>query len=431
MCCMDMPKSLYEYFKINVPVISKDVNTLLAATIVGRGGWWYTRNTIYHDDAATAVAINPQASRVVTGYSIYRSIEPDETVYADLWDIETCGWKRGLAHGNDVKVATCSASGSRFATGSNNGSVYLWDAEGTLQASLPYAHPVSAMAFNQSETHLAAGFADGSIDEWDITQERPSKMRRWNLDGRVNALAVHPTNQTILAVGLENKKTLILDPTKSTHLQMVHDDSVKMVAFNRQGTRMLVATWDKRLLLYDLEGLLIAKTSYENDIQYAGFLYGEDAQITQDTVLKDLHAVRVITWSKQGTCAYICDYAGNKMRTLQDVKDLQAIAVRPTGGLLATACNTNTVVWEQHTNPTLEQVLLRIVLDDLSKGCKFSGQDVGIKVEQHDALPQIVASKCNLNEDEIRVVWSTFPVRLRKSIILTLLYRAQKALARK
>ncbi len=421
----EQPKTLYRYCNIGgLEHAKRDVKNLIAQIITGRGGWRHKKAVISHEHPATAIAVHPKGSLVVAGYSIYRSVEPGDKVHADVWDIESNMCKSHLYHGNDVKAAACSTTGSWFATGSDDSTACIWDLNGKEQVTLPHRYGVSAVACNQTETRLATGSVDGEVRTWDL---KGKEIARFSLGAGINSVAMHPTSETMLVVGLKDKQAIILDATRTNHSVLRHWDSVEIVAFNRQGTRVLTVAKDNSVKLWDLAGNMIANTSYKDDVYYAGLLQNADHVATEDTTRADLHAVRVITASKADESVNICDYFGNALRTLKGIKDLRAVALTPDGGLLATACSANTIVWEQYTNPTLDQLLLRIAIDDYSKGCRLSGQDTGITPDTVDTLPAVIATKLNLIESEITQVWSTIPARLKKSIVLTLIYRAQKA----
>src|SRR5262249_32311106 len=105
--------------------------------------------------------------------------------------VVACLWPGGQerrtfkGHGGPVWAVACAADGPLLATGSEDGTVRLWDAEsGSSQANLEgHRGGVHAVAFAPRGALLATGGDDRSVKLWDVAGRRELASLTGHTDG--------------------------------------------------------------------------------------------------------------------------------------------------------------------------------------------------------------------------------------------------------
>ncbi len=106
-----------------------------------------------------------------------------ESGVVQIWEqTKKTGWKFNqefVAHTNAVSVIEPQMDGSRFLTGSADGSLALWDAaKGKLLQRWQHAAPLSSAAISADGKRFASAGQDGSVKVWLLEKQEPM------LDGR-------------------------------------------------------------------------------------------------------------------------------------------------------------------------------------------------------------------------------------------------------
>jgi hypothetical protein len=158
----------------------------------------------YHQDAVRAVAASPASSQVVTG-------SDDGTV--GLFDPGAAdGRPTKLGDpGSEIRSVVWVDGGARLAAGSLDGAIRIWDASAReLDVRMVDAHGsgVSAIAA-RGETMASAGL-DGKVALWGLAEPGPPTVLQPAGRGRVNALVF--TRDGLLAAGTEEDGLLLWDP---------------------------------------------------------------------------------------------------------------------------------------------------------------------------------------------------------------------------
>jgi WD40 repeat protein len=197
-----------------------------------------------HREWVTSVCFDPDGDWLVSG---------SHDGHVLLWDVE--GESRrgpGGTHGTVASVHV-SADGSRLAWGGYSGDVGLWSVGGEIApAVLAGGDLLFCVRFSPDGVTLAAGGQSGTVTLWSTTGKRARTIEHadrrgcwgvaWFPDGHTAALA--------LGEGVQ-----LWDTRRERLLARLvdHADVVSAVAVAPDGRRLLSASWDGTVRLYDME----------------------------------------------------------------------------------------------------------------------------------------------------------------------------------
>jgi WD40 repeat protein/DNA-binding SARP family transcriptional activator len=170
----------------------------------------------------TTVAFGPD-SRIATGMS-------DGSTVA--WSLSGRGAEPVLSlvgHDAAVDMVDFSADGTRLATSSDDGQVKVWDVTptggGHEWLTLPGA---GGLAYSPDGSHLAVGSEDGEVHVYDAATGTETLVLTGH-EGRVNAIAFHPSGSTLATAGFVDGTARIWD--------VASGDELKRLDVARSGTR--------------------------------------------------------------------------------------------------------------------------------------------------------------------------------------------------
>ncbi len=90
---------------------------------------------------------------------------------AEVWDWATGRHLRTLRHSGSVTRATFSTDGSRLATASKDGTVWIWDTHRDAPVQLVlrgHTGPVGGLAFSPDGSRLVSTSTDGTVRVWTL-----------------------------------------------------------------------------------------------------------------------------------------------------------------------------------------------------------------------------------------------------------------------
>lgn len=286
-------------------------------------------------------------------------------------------------HENTVRTLKISPNGQLIASGSDDGTIKLWQADGRLARTLEdyefvqgYNFLYSAIQFSPDEQTLATAGNDGTVRLWDIegqdyqsldghqgnvravvfspagdeiaTASQDQTAKLWRADGTLlTTLESHsapltdvqfsPDGETIITASQDGTAKLWnLDGTLQRTLEG-HRDRIFRVRYSPDGSTIATASFDNTLKLWrSSDGSLISTLADQADIGW-DFTFSPDGQVLASTGGRLDKTVRL--WNLDGTL----------ITTLEGHRNLvTAIEFSPDGTTLVSASGDNTLkLWNR------------------------------------------------------------------------------------
>jgi eukaryotic-like serine/threonine-protein kinase len=257
----------------NAVAFTSDGKKLLAFTADGIAQWWDFRTDgrksvpdLTGLAQVTSVDLSPGRRVAAIGRSdgVIQLLEVDSG--------KVLGTYRG--HADAVLVVALAHGTSRFASGSRDKTIRLWDINvpaTSLWTVDEQTGPVRGLAISNDGKMVVSGGSDETIKFWDLRRPGQSLGSIRSHQSTVQTLAFSPDNR-ILASGGEDKVVKLWDFARRTLLaNYKFADAIRLVAFSPEGNNLAVVTEKGTLRL------LRAVTLAEADEEYAAF-YREGAK---------------------------------------------------------------------------------------------------------------------------------------------------------
>ncbi len=208
----------------------------------------FLRVLLGHTDGITALCFQPRTHRLFSGSG-------DHTVRA--WDADggAVGARSEIA--DRVSVLAVSPDGARIAIGSTDGSTVVrsTNALGEDLARLDATSSVAALAFEPERASLLVGDLTGHLRRWNVASEQVEREELFPR-GLIQSIATgrSPDGSTRLFVAVGNQ-TLELHPERlvMTRVFSAHDGLITSIALHPDGDRLLTASHDHTLQMWDVE----------------------------------------------------------------------------------------------------------------------------------------------------------------------------------
>ncbi len=311
-------------------------------------------------DTITSVAFSPDGHRLASG-------SHDKSVW--IWDgVDTprpmgavLTYKNRRSHTAPVSAVAFSPKGGTLMSGSEDGTIRWWDASSGptygYSIQLPSTRRgdrVQTVAFDPApwcdpnETTCTLGVLScgtaGGIQVWkDIANAVPLEGH----NDRVTVVAFDPVNPALIASGSKDHHVMVWEPGSDPPL--VHDmqdgAGVGWLAFSPDGLRIVSASWDGKLYIWDEATGKLAEPPIDTHTQaVAAVAYSRDGQ-------------RIVSADDD-------DKAGNWTVQMWDAQTgapigpaltghgppLQTVAFSPNGALIAAGGTDSTIrLWDAHT----------------------------------------------------------------------------------
>ncbi len=165
--------------------------------------------------------------------------------------LEPLGVTRFYGHAQGVTVAALSPDGKRLASGAEDGSVIVWDAEtgAALWASNEKGAKVSALQISRDGQNLISGGQDGLIRIW--TLETGELQKSFDAKRSVSAMILSDTGDRLATTGFDGQQTVTdlwnLESGERIAVKLNLDPRApleQVIAFNPDATTIFAAERD-------------------------------------------------------------------------------------------------------------------------------------------------------------------------------------------
>ena len=203
-----------------------------------------TLKTFNTNDRVNALAYRPDGDRLA-------AVDARGRLYI-FWTDHKNGTRRLLRtrdeHAGEVRAVAWSPNGSILATSGNDGTVRLWNSEGSVNYAVLRGHrqSVRGVAFSSDGSMLASGSSDG-IRIWDANTER--HLRTITHHSGVEGLVFHPS-KPMLAVDTSTTRIILYNAATGQWMQDI-DGVGGPVSFHPNG-KFLAACFNKMIRIYKL-----------------------------------------------------------------------------------------------------------------------------------------------------------------------------------
>ncbi len=320
-----------------------------------------------HPPSGTSARISPSAARASSQTPAPSPTPTNWQPVRTLTDPATGG----------IQAMAISPTGGMLATGSIDGSSYLWNmASGQLVVTItqPSSDGVSSLAFSPDGKTLAIGFGSGTIVLRDVaTMQTVATFSDGYGQGGVSSLAFSPDGATLAAADLGSRGTFLWDVATGRQLALLNASlgAVTAAAFSPDG-KTLATGGDGGTILWDVAaGAQIARFgisasgpiisvafSPDGSMLATGGFYGavlwDVATGRQIAVLASPAAsadTTTVAFSPDGTVLATAGArtplwataTGAKITTIPAAAGV--VAFSPKGQMLATATGNHVIVW--------------------------------------------------------------------------------------
>ncbi|MBU4443772.1 hypothetical protein KJ656_01645 [bacterium] len=205
-------------------------------------------------------------------------------IYTSLFDrrLEKIDALKTLdAHSRNINIICFNNDGTRFATGSDDKTVKIWDAaKQTVIFELPrFSSYITALSFHPSQQILACGDEDGNLIVWNIdTRTEIAKIKAQ--EGRINSISYNPDGSKIVT-GSKDKTAKVWKVSNMETLFTLGDnpDEIKYALFNPDGVNLILGCANGIIKVYDPFSGDLKLSKDSNTLFLNGLTISPDGQI--------------------------------------------------------------------------------------------------------------------------------------------------------
>ena len=219
------------------------------AVVYETTGWTVFRTLAGHTARVNGLAWSADSQRLATA-------SDDGT--ARLWTVGTGVFTTLSGHTAAVNAVSWSPLG-RVVTASDDASLKVWTSAGTLEATLPYTVPLTAVAITSNESWIASGAADGNVVFWDratgLFAEAGANNHyfnqvlrvEWSSTGQLasSSRATTKVDTTLVTWVGSSWDTFFPDRSVSAHSDATTGYDVTGLSWDAAGTRLATGGLDK------------------------------------------------------------------------------------------------------------------------------------------------------------------------------------------
>ena len=307
-----------------------------------------------HDGSVTSIVFSPDGSILASG-------SDDGTIR--LWEASGGSHKSTLEHGSVTSIVF-SPDSKMLASGSNNGTIRLWESETrfgknrcitTLDEPKIDVYPtifisdnsqkaVTSVAFSLNDSILASGYSDGTIYLWDIRTLIPFVKR----DSNEDRLFWH-TNRDL------SKNRIALEKK--------HTDSIQSLDFNSDGRTLASGSKDQTICIWDTKASQHLATLKKHTNTVFSVVFQGKQPINEDrsqyaarSESTEIQDNQLVSESTDGSIRFWNTETGENEKTLVGgyIGNIESVVFSPNGQVLASIGNKgwrNTIIyfWDINT----------------------------------------------------------------------------------
>ncbi|GAB1545461.1 hypothetical protein NUACC21_81370 [Scytonema sp. NUACC21] len=302
-----------------------------------------------HNSPVSAVAVTPDGQRLI-------SASNDKTL--KVWDVETGKELRTLTgHSNSVSAVAVTPDGQRLISGSWDDTLKVWDVETgkELRTLTGHSERVSAVAVTPDGQRLISGSWDYTLKVWDVETGKELRTLTGHSDW-VSAVAVTPDGQRLISASFDKTlKVWGVETGKELRILTGHSSAVSAVAVTPDGQRMISGSWDSTLKVWKAEIKRGFLAFYQKFIpgKLLFTLTGHSNVVQAVAVTPDGQRLISASWDK--TLKVWDVKTGKELRTLTGHSNsVLAVAVTPDGQRVISGSEDYTLkVWDLETGKVI------------------------------------------------------------------------------
>jgi WD40 repeat protein len=303
---------------------------------------WFLYWKMYHNENDTLKLHSGLVRSVAFGADgrKFASGSDDKTV--KLWDAQSNKEIITLkGHSDNVRSVAFSPDGKTLASGSDDKTVKLWDVQANKEMVTLTGHNdrVTSVAFSADGKVLASGSEDRTVKLWDVQANKEIITLKGH-NGPVTSVAFSPDGK-VLASGSEDRTAKLWGVQTRQEIVTLtgHDRRVTSIAFSPDGKTLASGSDDKTVKLWDVQTNKEMMTLIGHIGSVASLAFSPDGK----TVASGSDDNNVKLWDVQ---------ANKEMITLKGHDGYVAsVAFSPDGQMLASGSEDQTVkLWGVQTN---------------------------------------------------------------------------------
>ncbi len=452
--CMELsPQSLPQHDELEVSEQApQGVGDAYAKNTIGRACWWYRAQSLDHGEGqlVNAARYLSNGSSIVTLSSAGVATAWDSAEYTQEKLFDVSGTNHKMAMSADGKYVAVSGEKRYLPKQSVVAVLGMAPIKNMRQYDVDVS--VGSLLFHPSQSNillialnnhnsLRKNLWDRSNDEVLVenVQNAQTVARlkpRQKLHGSdISAIAIHPKGYQYLVaywyqkLGKEVAKIAVYNDVWQKIGTLAQEGPTSVVEFQSQGKLLATGCSKGKVGLWDADGNKLPtlrhwRCSLENTS------HPDRAAGINDIKFHPSNKLLAIA----SECGYVQlkDFEGNAVVELRQQSAVREIAFHPDGtSLVVVGANDShefdngAVIWKQHEELTLKQVLLRKVFHAYYKECIKSRLTPEIPTSTDNMVPWM-ADKFDIVQDELADTWNSLPEDLKQSMMNKLIFLKER-----